>query len=98
MNRKENEMEGKDNNDARAMLKGIVGTKNETVDDVVKFMLDYAKSMHDRYKKAVKGDKFLPCSVVALRMEDTANRVKAALRRERAQWRAKVRKDKAAGR
>lgn len=89
-------MRGKDN-DTLAMLKGVIGTKNETVDDVVKFMLDYAKSMHARYKKAVESDKSLPCSVVALRMEDTANRVKAALRRERAQWRAKVRKDKAAG-
>lgn len=79
---------------ARKLLKGMLGSQHETVDDVIAFMVDYAKSMHDRYKKAVEGDKSLPCSVIALRMEDTASRVKAALRRERAQWRAKVRRDK----
>ena len=82
-------------NEAKKLLKGIVGTRNETVDDVVQFMLDYAKSMRKRHREAADGDKYLPCSVVALRMEDTATRLKAALRRERAQWRAKVRKDKA---
>ena len=97
MNREESEMGEKDNNDTLAMLGALVGTRDETVDDVVKFMLDYAKAMRKRYKEAVKGDKFLPCNVVALRMEDTASRVKAALRRERAQWRAKVRKDKETG-
>ena len=82
-------------NEAKKLLKGIVGTKNETPDDIVKFMKDYAKSMRKRHREAAEGDKYLPCSVVALRMEDTATRLKAARRRERAQWRAKVRKDKA---
>lgn len=83
---------------ARKLLKGILGSRRETVDDVISFMVDYAKSMYDRYKKAAEGDKFLPCSVVALRLEDLANRVRMALSRERAQRRAKVRKGKAAGR
>lgn len=79
---------------ARKLLKGMLGSQHETVDDVAQFMTDYAKSMRKRHKEAVEGDKSLPCDVVALRMEDTASRVKAALRRERAQWRAKVRRDK----
>jgi len=77
--------------EAKKMLKGIIGTHGETVDDVVRFMMDYAKSMRKRYKEAVEGDKSLPCDTIALRMEDTASRVKAALRRERVQWRAKLR-------
>lgn len=81
-------------NEAKKLLEGIVGTKDETPDDVVKFMLDYAESMRRRQKEAVNGDKMLPCSVVALRMEDTANRFKAALRRERAGRRAKLRRTK----
>jgi len=78
-------------NEAKKLLKGIVGTKDETPDDVVKFMTDYAASMNKRWRTASKGDKALPCNAVALRMEDTANRLKAALRRERAGWRAKLR-------
>lgn len=74
-------------NQARKMLKGIVGTRDESIDDVVKFMLDYAESMRKRQKDAVEGDKMLPCSTIALRMEDTASRIKAALRRERAKSR-----------
>lgn len=77
-------------NEEKKLLKGIVGTKDETPDAVVQFMRDYAKSMRKRHRDAVEGDKYLPCSSVALRMEDTATRLKAALRRERAQWRAKV--------
>ena len=75
-------------NQARKMLKGIVGTRDESIDDVVKFMLDYAESMRKRQKDAVEGDKMLPCSTIALRMEDTASRIKAALRRERAKSRS----------
>ncbi len=75
-------------NQARKMLKGIVGTRDESVDDVVKFMLDYAASMRKRQKDAAEGDKMLPCSTIALRMEDTASRIKAALRRERAKSRS----------
>lgn len=74
-------------NHARRMLKGIVGTRDETIDDVVKFILDYAESMRKRQKDAAEGDKMLPCSTIALRMEDTASRIKAALRRERAESR-----------
>lgn len=97
MNRKENEMRGKGNNGTLTMLGTLVGARNETVDDVVQSMLDYAEAMRKRYKEAVKGDKSLPCNVVALRMEDMACRVKAALRRERVRRRAKVGKeDKAA--
>jgi hypothetical protein len=70
------------------MLEGIVGTRDESIDDVVKFMLDYAESMRKRQKDAVEGDKMLPCSTIALRMEDTASRIKAALRRERAKSRS----------
>jgi hypothetical protein len=81
----------KTENEVRKMLKGIVGTRDETLDDIVKFMEDYAKSMYRRQKEAVEGDRSLSCATVALRMEDTANRVKAALRRERAKWREKVR-------
>jgi len=77
----------KTENQARKMLKGIVGTRDESIDDVVKFMLDYAESMRKRQKDAVEGDKMLPCSTIALRMEDTASRIKAALRRERAESR-----------
>jgi len=75
-------------NQARKMLKGIVGARDESIDDVVKFMLDYAESMRKRQKDAVEGDKMLPCSTIALRMEDTASRIKAALRRERAKSRS----------
>lgn len=78
----------KTENQARKMLKGIVGTRDESIDDVVKFMLDYAESMRKRQKDAVEGDKMLPCSTIALRMEDTASRIKAALRRERAKSRS----------
>lgn len=73
---------------ARKMLEGIVGTRDESIDDVVKFMLDYAESMRKRQKDAAEGDKMLPCSTIALRMEDTASRLKAALRRERAKSRS----------
>ena len=75
-------------NQARKMLKGIVGARDESIDDVVKFMLDYAESMRKRQKDAAEGDKMLPCSTIALRMEDTASRIKAALRRERAKSRS----------
>lgn len=75
-------------NQARKMLKGIVGTRDESIDDVVKFMLDYAESMRKRQKDAAEGDKMLPCSTIALRMEDTASRIKAALRRERVKSRS----------
>lgn len=97
MNRKGNEMREKGDNDTLAMLGALVGTRNETVDDVVQSMLDYTEAMRKRYKEAVEGDKSLPCNVVALRMEDMAGRVKAALRRERVRWHAKARKDKAVG-
>lgn len=89
-NRKRDEMGRKDNNDALAMLGALVGTRNETIDDVVQSMLDYAEAMRKRYRKAVKGDKSLPCNVVALRMKDMASRVKTALKRERARRHAKV--------
>lgn len=86
-------MEGKDNNDTLALLGALVGTRDETVDDVVQFMMTYAEAMRKRYKEAVKGDKSLPCNIIALRMEDTAVRIKAALRRERAQWQLAVRQE-----
>ena len=95
MNRKENTLRGKGDNGTLAMLGTLVGTRNETVDDVVQSMLVYAEAMRKRHKEAVEGDKSLQCNVVALRMEDMACRVKAALGRERARWRAKVCKDKA---
>jgi len=75
-------------NQARKMLKGIIGARDESVDDVVKFMLDYAESMRKRQKDAAEGDKMLPCSTIALRMEDTASRIKAALRRKRVKSRS----------
>ena len=81
-------------NEAKKLLERIVGTKDETPNDIVKFMKDYAKSMRKRHREAAEGDKYLPCSSVALRMEDTATRLKAALRRERAGWREKLRQAK----
>lgn len=79
------------NSEAKKLLKCIVGTNHkETIDDIVRFMLEYAKSMRKRYKEAVDVDKWLSCSTVALRMEDTASRIKYAIRRERAQWRKKM--------
>ena len=83
---------------ARKLLKGMLGSRRETVDDVLVFMSDYAEAMRKRHREAVSGDKSIACDIVSLRMEDTASRIKAALRRERASWRAKVRKSRGEGR
>ena len=59
--------------------------RNETLEDVIKAMREYADAMDVRQKEAVEGDRYLSCGCVALRMREFARRMENVARRKNEQ-------------